>query len=682
MFSYIFGNKKRSNKTAKLSKNKVIEELVKKLEDKNSLESRIEGRVSAMISNMVQSNGNRLLQEGNQKVETLREASRNEIEQLRNQLKIKEKELDRLRNLHACDARSTSLRRFTTCDQINLEEEISNETSTLDSSLIHQVVGHTGGLPNNEYKIKANENRDEEFSSLLLNNTPHFSDFVDRERLNYFLNRVPQNYNHTNSIPTTSQNDDEKNQIINALLRQLEEAENNSEQTRRKRTQNNGDTYRNAPKRSDSRVKHLLKMLPKYSGDPNENIEEWFYSLERYFEKAETPDDELVDFAQDFLSGSAKVAFKSLKANQLNWRTFKTVFIEWFQPADYQAMLRNSLIKVQQTGKMQDYIHEFDSITNNIKNMAEEDKITYFIRGLKPFTAGFVKQRKCKTLIEAKKEALSADSNFGGYFQSRNNNDSNFYRQTSLRLPNNRSQTNENNINDNDLEKCHKCGNIYHPGLKCSEAKVLDAETINLAHRSSTENELLKVKALINNVEIESILDTGATRSVLSEEIVREHNIPIKSEQMNIALANGELFQAQTTELVPVIIKGIHSKISFVVVPNKNIEVLIGLDWLRQNKVAIEPLTNTIKIGPEKIKLKEEEEEKTAYLASNYNELGCMIPSGKTHASNSCIEWHINSNKENNATGKLEATNKRGCRNEDIAKINRRDLLRPKTALD
>ena len=382
-------------------------------------------------------------------------------------------------------------------------------------------------------------------------------------------------------------------------------------------------------------------MLPKYSGDPNEDIEEWFYSLERYFEKAETPDDELVDFAEDFLTGSAKVAFRSLNAQHLNWKSFKTVFLEWFQPADYQAILRNKLIKLQQTNKIQDYIHEFDSITNNIKNMAEEDKITYFIRGLKPLTAGFVKQSKCKTLMDAKKEALSADNNFGGYLQSRPNNQQNnfknnafnYNRQTtqvsnshnqrndcnknnnnsnnSNNNNNNSSNNNKNNNNKtNNNNKCFKCGNTYHPGLKCSEAKAKKAETINLARLSSqkesndkaktnnkTNNQsasdshkiynsitlnmrqkLLKVQAQINRVELDCVLDTGATKSVISEEIVNKYNIPIKKANTNITLANGEQVQAQTTELLPVIIKGRYCELSFVILPNRNINVLIGLD--------------------------------------------------------------------------------------------------------
>lgn len=386
MFNYFFGNKTKSNfgNKSRVSKTKVIEELVKRLDDKTNFEARIENKVTQMMENFIQTSSTILRQQVEQRVESLE----NEIRQT-------------IRNRNENDTQS------------------NNNSNSLNTTLIHQVVGHTGGFANNEILVK--ENQSQEFFSYTPNNTPNYSNFSNRNQGMFRSLRAQQRNNHSGSTPNSSihNQEEENNQVIEALIRRIQETE--SKLLELNKPEINKENRRDkSPKRSNSRIRHLLKMLPKYSGDPDDDIEEWFFSMERYFEKADTPDDEQVDFAEDFLTGSAKVAFRSLDVQRLNWKSFKTAFLEWFQPADHQAILRNKLINLQQTSNIQEYIHQFDSITNSIKHMGEEDKITFFIRGIKPFTAGFVKMKKCKTLMEAKKEALSADNNFGGYFNSRN----------------------------------------------------------------------------------------------------------------------------------------------------------------------------------------------------------------------------------------------------------------------
>ena len=154
MFNYFFGNKKRTSirNRGRISKARIIEELVKKLDDKANLEERIENKVTAMISNIMQTGGNRILQEVEQKVNNARASNQNEIELLKQQLRVKELEVERLKNNRdIVDNRSTSLRRFTTCEQLDNE---TNYTSTLNSSVIHQVFGHTMGLPTEENNIE------------------------------------------------------------------------------------------------------------------------------------------------------------------------------------------------------------------------------------------------------------------------------------------------------------------------------------------------------------------------------------------------------------------------------------------------------------------------------------------------------------------------------------------------
>ena len=166
---------------------------------------------------------------------------------------------------------------------------------------------------------------------------------------------------------------------------------------------------------STAQLNLTVKNLPKYNGEYDENIEDWFYAMDRFFSDYNVPESVKAKFASRYLENNASYTFQSIERTNpnMNWFDLKNLLIQWFQPDDYQSILRNKLVNLTQKDKVHDYIHEFDRLNNHIRNMAEEDRVNYFISGLNPFIAGFVKHNKCTSLIEAKMEALRVECNFG-----------------------------------------------------------------------------------------------------------------------------------------------------------------------------------------------------------------------------------------------------------------------------
>ena len=415
-----------------------------------------------------------------------------------------------------------------------------------------------------------------------------------------------------------------------------------------------------------AKLNHAMKSLPKYEGKFNENISNWFYAMERFFKKYQVPEHDQVCFASDYLDGNASESFKAIEqtAETMSWPSFKSVMTGWFQPQDYQDILRRKLVSLKQKDKVHDYIHEFDSINNHVRDMLEADKINYFISGLKPLIAGFVKHSKCSTLIQAKLEAIRVECNFGAELNQfgakpnefKHRNDSNKRHE----VKNNEKQQSQST--NRDEKKCFRCQAPYHPGKGCSEVKKEHKANLAKQNNNNTDkkynnnnnnqnsldksnkqekeskpktlaipsshniynsivlnslNKLLRVKGYIKNIELDCILDTGATTSIISTSLIDKFGWETNKTSTKVSLANGEEIDAQFTKPLPLIIQGRYCELSFIILPNQTVDLIIGLDWFNHHQVSIDPANNTLQFPRTTVSLNtEEEEDNYIYLSA------------------------------------------------------------------
>ena len=73
----------------------------------------------------------------------------------------------------------------------------------------------------------------------------------------------------------------------------------------------------------------------------------------------------------------------------------------------------------------------------------------------------------------------------------------------------------------------------------------------------------------------------------MSEKVAKRHNFPTNNRKIQIKLANGQVTMGRCTEQLLVEIQGKCSDLSFVILPQENIEIIIGLDWLTVHNAII-----------------------------------------------------------------------------------------------
>lgn len=382
--------------------------------------------------------------------------------------------------------------------------------------------------------------------------------------------------------------------------------------------------------------KYLISRLKEYSGERGDNLQNFLYTLERYFINDQVPNDYQVIIASDHLTKHALEKFKmASRDNELTWPELKELLVENFQPADFQAALRRELssLKHDKTRNVSDYIYEFEKLMNQITAMSELDKAFHFIEGLQAEVAKYVNYSgKGNTLYEAEKEALRVENIFS---LDRNENKSKDNRGPKDRLCEDRNEAKENvnctiqpsksisqkvfsaitkqkspkdqKINnkrqqENQLldhrdrkdNKSVASGKSYVKEHHSSEIKKTGKQTQkNLkANKNDSENDfqativkqdnpLLKCPIVVKDLQFEAILDTGATKSIISTELVNKHNLPLnKNSNFAVTVANGEKVMAQLTKPLPVCLHNRICNMQFVALPNNNKDIIVGLDLI------------------------------------------------------------------------------------------------------
>ena len=357
--------------------------------------------------------------------------------------------------------------------------------------------------------------------------------------------------------------------------------------------------------------------LYHFHGKPNEDIDSWFFTLERYFRKLLVNDKDKVDIAVDYLKEGALSTYRSMEnKDYLGWQEFKNTLYSIYQSQNLQKILRKKLANLRQMNSLNEYIHSFNQIINQIKNMSEEDKIDRFTEGLNNKTAKRVAFEEPATLAEAKLlaqriEAYFGEANFRKFENKVNRSDARY----------------KPDLNKNQEKKkifCYNCKNYGHHYARNCPAKSAEkniAETsINRKEHANLivdifnstlvnyhDNRLLSVKGRIGNTDVDCILDTGATRSVIAAELVEKIKIKFSKTKVKTRTANGRVTESYLSEPVEIQVCGRLAKIEFIIMQNDFIDIILGLDWLKFHNTILDTSGRSIVFKEERFFLELED---------------------------------------------------------------------------
>ena len=161
------------------------------------------------------------------------------------------------------------------------------------------------------------------------------------------------------------------------------------------------------PSASSSRVSH--RDLPTFDG---ENVDDWLFRLEEYFDLSGTPSDQRVKIASFSMIGPAYSWYKWMIRNHHteDW----TVFMEAVQRrfgTDLYDNPQEALKELKQTGSLQEYQSQLENLSTKVQGLSEAWQVSFFIAGLNDYLKCQLRLAKPASYPEAVALARLHDQN-------------------------------------------------------------------------------------------------------------------------------------------------------------------------------------------------------------------------------------------------------------------------------
>ena len=142
-------------------------------------------------------------------------------------------------------------------------------------------------------------------------------------------------------------------------------------------------------------------------------LENFLFDIEQYF-RAVRPDSEQakVDLATMYLSGDAKLWWRT-KYHEIQrnvctidtWEDLKKELRAQFFPDNVEYIARRQLRGLQHTNNIREYVSKFAALMLDLPDMAEKDRLFYFLEGLKPWARQELQRQRVQDLASAQAAA-------------------------------------------------------------------------------------------------------------------------------------------------------------------------------------------------------------------------------------------------------------------------------------
>ena len=147
-------------------------------------------------------------------------------------------------------------------------------------------------------------------------------------------------------------------------------------------------------------------------------IHEWLHQAETYLLAAGLEKEQQgVHHIASFLEGDAAIWWRhhcqqqddGTVAQPRHWKELRKLMTEQFQVFNHETEIRDQYVSLRQTSSVNQYIARFRALVLELPHESEEQKIYFFLRGLKPDIQARTRTHKPKTLARAMDIADEAD---------------------------------------------------------------------------------------------------------------------------------------------------------------------------------------------------------------------------------------------------------------------------------
>ena len=254
-----------------------------------------------------------------------------------------------------------------------------------------------------------------------------------------------------------------------------------------------------------------------YCGDRKaKELENFLWDLEQYFKAAHVPEQERVSVAGMYLSGDAKLWWRTRTVDDSlprieTWDDLKHAMQDQFLPTNTSWMAREALRKLKHSGTVRDYVKEFSSLLLDIRDMSDEDKLFNFMSGLQSWAQTELRRQNVQNLSQAitaadrlvdfrlvggQEKQINGDRNANGKFSGK---------QKTKVVETSTSKTTkepEKTVNKGGAG-CYICGGP-HLMRNCPEREALSA-ALTVKNDGNGEGEVLRVNPMqmLNAISVE-----------------------------------------------------------------------------------------------------------------------------------------------------------------------------------
>lgn len=362
----------------------------------------------------------------------------------------------------------------------------------------------------------------------------------------------------------------------------------------------------------------------------SKELENFLWDMEQYFHAARIKEVEKVTVAAMYLTGDAKLWWRTRLTDDLNagrpkistWESLTKELRDQFLPGNTSWVAREAMRSLKHDGSVREYVTQFSSLMLDVKDMSEADKLFNFMSGLQGWACLELRRQgvldlpsamaAAESLMDFRQPKPSAEEVRKPKFKGKGK------RSASEEGPENRARE----ARDYGKEKvsmgekpprskgCFICDGP-HRARDCPKKEKLNAirgeevpEEDDLAPiarvnplqlrlnamRAEKPTELMYLPLRIKAVETTAMLDTGATHNVMSVRKAAELGLKVSKSSSEIKLVNAESQPIEgRASKVPVEVGKWKGKMDFFVLPMDDFDVILGVDFFLKAKAMAAP---------------------------------------------------------------------------------------------
>ncbi|KAF5450607.1 hypothetical protein F2P56_030941, partial [Juglans regia] len=377
--------------------------------------------------------------------------------------------------------------------------------------------------------------------------------------------------------------------------------------------------------------------FPRFHGDEPSG---WIYKANHYFALHPMPDGQKILMASFYMEGTALVWFQDAEETDSfkSWHSFIKAVQSRFGSSSYDDPME-AITRLRQTSTVSAYKTQFEVLSNRLKGLSENYKLSCFLSGLRDEIRLPVRMLHPQSLNTAfglakiqEEYITSTRSNNRPHFpcHSAPNEVNHSLLGNSIRKEGNsgpKPTTFKTSVPFQKLtpaemkakrEKgiCYFCEDKWQPGHKCNKAKFFemaglewlqDSEKEEAGPQESQEtNEpvevetevpeisfhaiagcisprTMRVHGKIKNCSVIVLVDTGSTHNFLDPMIARKVGLAVKQGgQITVRVANGDSMNGEgLVQQLQFQMQGHNFTTDFFLLPLGGCDVVVGMQWLR-----------------------------------------------------------------------------------------------------